>query len=54
MNSVRGPIRSEWTRNGNKFRWEIEIPVGSTATVSVPGGETKTVPSGKYSFESTL
>ena len=54
INSVRGPIRSEWTRNGSRFHWEIEIPVGSTATVTVPGGETKTIPSGKHSFESTL
>ncbi len=52
--SVRGPIKSSWTRDGKKFHWEIEIPVGSTATVSMPGGETKTLPSGKYVFDSTL
>jgi len=54
INTMRGPVRSDWTRDGNKFRWNIEIPVGSTATVTVPGGETKTIPSGKYFFESTL
>jgi alpha-L-rhamnosidase len=54
-NSVRGPIKSHWTRTGNKFHWEIEIPAGSTATVTVPGGETlQNVPAGKHVFDSTL
>ncbi len=52
--SVRGPIKSSWKRNGNSFHWEIEIPVGSTATVTIPGGDTKIVPSGKHVFDSTL
>ncbi|MDR2756158.1 MAG: glycoside hydrolase family 78 protein, partial [Planctomycetaceae bacterium] len=38
--SVRGLIKSQWKRDGNKFHWEIEIPPGSTATVYVPNGET--------------
>ncbi|GHT19126.1 hypothetical protein FACS1894189_7760 [Planctomycetales bacterium] len=54
-NSVRGQIKSHWTRTGDKFHWEIEIPVGSTATVTIPGGETlQNIPAGKHVFDSML
>jgi alpha-L-rhamnosidase len=53
--SIRGRIASRWKRDGNKFHWEIEIPPGSTATVSIPGGETlRNIPSGKHVFDSEL
>ena len=34
--TVRGIISSSWKRTKNSFVLEIEIPVGSTAKVSVP------------------
>ena len=34
--SVRGPIESDWRRDGGKFHWEITVPVGSTARIFVP------------------
>jgi alpha-L-rhamnosidase len=54
-NSVRGLIKSRWKKSANNFHWEIEIPPGSTATVSLPDGKTlKNVPSGKHVFDLTL
>jgi alpha-L-rhamnosidase len=34
--SPYGLISSEWHRDGNKFDWQIEIPVNTTATVCLP------------------
>ena len=36
IKTVRGIISSSWKRTKNSFVLEIEIPVGSTAKVSVP------------------
>jgi alpha-L-rhamnosidase len=49
--SVRGLISSHWTSDGNKFRWEIELPPGVTADVILPDGCTRqNIPSGKHVF----
>ena len=48
--SVRGPITSDWQRDGDGFRLEVEIPANVTATVVLPGGETVEVESGRHSF----
>ena len=36
--SVHGRVVSEWKKSGDKFNLHIEIPVNTTATVSVPSG----------------
>lgn len=68
FDSPYGTISSDWTRDGDKLVWKIEIPVGSTATVVVParfgvaaegleahteGEKTKILlPSGRYCLQS--
>jgi alpha-L-rhamnosidase len=34
--SPYGLIRSEWRREGDKFKWQISVPPNTTATVSIP------------------
>lgn len=34
--SVRGLVRSEWTKTNGRFVWNITVPCNSTATVYVP------------------
>jgi alpha-L-rhamnosidase len=34
--SLHGLVSSEWTIDGSKFAWKIQIPANTTATVSVP------------------
>jgi alpha-L-rhamnosidase len=51
--SVRGPITSAWTQDGDEFRLEVEIPPNVTATVVVPGGDTVEVGSGRHVFSSS-
>jgi len=49
--SVLGPIRSAWSREGTRLRFEIEIPAGATATLQLPGKPRTSVGSGRYRFE---
>jgi alpha-L-rhamnosidase len=47
-NSIRGPIRSRWERDGDNFKLKFEIPANSTATVYLPAsGESKDTEGGK-------
>jgi alpha-L-rhamnosidase len=48
----RGPIRSRWDRDGDEVNLGIDIPVGTTARVVVPGGGTTTVGAGHHRFTS--
>ncbi len=34
--SIYGDVRSEWCFGGNKFKWQISIPVNTTATAYIP------------------
>jgi alpha-L-rhamnosidase len=55
INTVKGLVRSSWKVSGKRFRWDITIPVGSTATVYLPDGtKQENVVSGKHSLECTL
>ncbi|NLH15624.1 MAG: family 78 glycoside hydrolase catalytic domain, partial [Phycisphaerae bacterium] len=36
--SIRGKIISEWTINGGKFKLNVTIPAGTTATITLPWG----------------
>ncbi|MFG0254576.1 MAG: family 78 glycoside hydrolase catalytic domain, partial [Rhodopirellula sp. JB053] len=38
--SPYGVVRSEWKTEGDMFRWEIEIPVNTTATIFIPCSKT--------------
>jgi len=47
-----GRIRSEWRLAGGQFRWEIEIPAGSTATARLPFScEHRTLGPGRHQIE---
>lgn len=46
-----GRIKSAWNKNLETLHWNIEVPVGITAEVCLPNGETKTIGSGKYTFD---
>lgn len=37
--SVRGPIRSSWRRDGSRFRLELAVPANTTAEVTIPADE---------------
>lgn len=37
--SVRGLIKSRWTKKEGTFEWEITVPANASATVYVPGGD---------------
>ena len=52
--SVRGPITSDWRREEDAFRLEVEIPPNVTATVVVPGGETAEVGPGRHVFTAAV
>lgn len=49
-NSVLGPIRSAWSREGAGVRFEIDIPAGTNASLALPGRKAQVVGSGRYSF----
>ena len=48
--SAAGLIKSNWQYNDNLWDWDITIPEGSTATIYLPDGTTKTIGSGNYHF----
>ena len=37
------PIASNWKRDGDRLTMEVTIPANATATVSIPGGDPKSV-----------
>ncbi len=48
-NSAYGTIRSSWAYGENgKWTWSFTIPANTTASVTVPGGETKEYAAGSY------
>ncbi|MGI5507333.1 family 78 glycoside hydrolase catalytic domain [Lentzea sp. CA-135723] len=50
FDSVRGRIVVAWTKVDGRLRLTVEVPVGSTAEVHVPGGAVRTVPHGRWEF----
>lgn len=38
--SIHGPIKSDWRREGKAFDWRITVPANTTATVYVPASDT--------------
>ncbi len=51
--SMYGPIVSQWRMEGGRFRWHVEVPPNTQATVHVPGAAAVEVGSGAYEFEGT-
>lgn len=50
----RGTVASEWRRSGQRVSLDVQVPVGSTATVRLPGQPDHHVPSGTHTFDITL
>jgi alpha-L-rhamnosidase len=51
LRSLYGSIRSAWTLENGTFAWHISIPANTTATVSVPVGESTHVREGDGAAE---
>jgi alpha-L-rhamnosidase len=49
-----GSVRTEWVRSGRSVRLDVTVPVGSTATVRLPGQPDRQVGSGTYEFRATM
>lgn len=45
-NSIRGPIVSEWKRDGGKIRITVTIPPGATGNIAVPASDKNSVTEG--------
>jgi alpha-L-rhamnosidase len=41
--SIFGDVRSDWCFGGNKFKWQISIPVNTTATAYIPAASPENV-----------
>ncbi|HLO98119.1 MAG TPA: alpha-L-rhamnosidase C-terminal domain-containing protein, partial [Fimbriimonas sp.] len=52
--SIRGKIVSNWSRQGDKVRFEIEVPPNTIANVTLPGQKPQQVGSGRHQFESKI
>ena len=48
--SVRGRIGVAWAKVDGVLRLTVDVPVGSTAQVHVPGAGVKSVPHGRWTF----
>ena len=48
--SAAGLIKSDWRYEGDEWMWDVTIPEGSTATVTLPDGTIKEIASGTYTF----
>ncbi|MBR5704182.1 MAG: family 78 glycoside hydrolase catalytic domain [Bacteroidales bacterium] len=46
--SAAGVIKSAWKYDGDTWTWDFTIPEGATATVTVPGEESKEYEAGSY------
>ena len=50
-----GTVSSSWTKSAHRFRLEVTVPPGATATVHLPGSPaTQTVGSGKHTFTASI
>lgn len=45
--SVHGLIKSHWTKSAGTFRWNISIPVNTTARISIPAKSAESITEGK-------
>lgn len=57
LQTMKGLIRSSWTKKGRTLHLDVTIPANTRATVFIPsskGGKIQVVGSGEYHFKSTL
>lgn len=52
--SAYGAVKSGWHRGKEKIEYTIEIPANCTAEFTLPGGKTKTLQAGNYTFMEAL
>jgi alpha-L-rhamnosidase len=53
--SAAGLIRSAWRFDGDEWHWDITVPDGAVATVTLPGEtESTDYAAGSYKFHKTL
>ena len=52
--SPYGMIRSAWQRQGHDFCYQCDVPVNTTAHITLPDGSRYTVGSGHYEYRVTL
>jgi len=52
--SPYGRIESSWTLDGSRFRLEVLVPPGTTATVVLPGEESRRAGPGRHGFTWSL
>jgi alpha-L-rhamnosidase len=52
--SVRGRIESAWTWSGDTFTLSVTVPANTSATVTLPDGQTHEIGSGAYEYACTL
>lgn len=46
-NSIRGLIKSEWSKNENQFKWSITIPANTSAIIYIPSNSLDDIFEGK-------
>jgi hypothetical protein len=49
--TLYGRIAVEWKREGERFFLSVTVPVNTEATVILPDGSSRSVPSGVYEWE---
>ena len=52
--SAAGLVKSSWKYEGDTWTWNFTIPEGSTATVTLPGGEPQEYEAGSYTLTASL
>ena len=52
--SIRGRIESAWTLDGDNFALSVTVPANTSATVTLPDGQTHEIGSGEYDFACLL
>ena len=50
LESVSGKLRVHWYYKGDKVYYEFTVPQGSTASLRLPGGYTRTLTGGSWHF----
>ena len=54
LESPLGRLSSEWTLDDGRFRLEVEVPEGCTASIELPDGTRHAAASGRHVFEAEL
>jgi len=52
--SIRGPVRTEWHKSGNRIALTVEVPPNTTAAVTLPDGTIHPIGSGTYRYVTNM